>query len=254
MAKEITTLSQFRSFLLSKKIDLNDYTYKEENNKYGIKDTEPLKNPYLWSKLISDQYYRAVDYMLYYNKDLFNVNIGIALLQSRNDNGLDTPRLTKILDLIYEDTENKDYNTDGVLMDIIVNGKYKLFKRVVEYMKAHDIHPNPQGSFYRDAISEAAKIDYIGLIQYIINEFPDIVEKADVTWGFLNSLKRANYLLAKYLIFKFQDSIDIHAKNDLGYKLIEKNIKQRGEPLDQANKEAYHFILDLYLIEHKNDS
>ena len=253
MSKEITTFNQFRAYLNSKKINLDAYKYKEENNIYGLNGIKPLSNPYLWLNLISDHHFPAVDYLLYHDHTLFSSNIAIALLQSRKDIGLDNKRITKILDRLYEDQENKDFNTDGVLMDLITNGKATVLSKVVEYLKSHEIHPNPQGSFYRDGVAEAAKQENINIIRYIINQYPDIVEKSDVTWGYLNALKRANYVLAHYLIRQF-DSLDIHAKNDLGYKLIERNHKNKKDPIDEANIQAYHFILDLYEIEHKNES
>ena len=248
MSKTITSMSQFRSYLISKKINLDAYKYKEENNIYGLKDIEPLRNPYLWLNLISDHHFPAVDYMLYYDQSLFSSNIAIALFQSRKDIGLDNKRITKILDRLYEDQENKDFNTDGVLMDLIINSKATVLTKVIEYLKSHDIQPNPQGSFYRDAVSEAAKSENINLVKYILEQYPDVIEKSDVTWGYLNALKRANYVLAHYLIKKF-DTLDIHAKNNLGYKLIERNYKNKKEPIDKENEASYHFILNLYDIE-----
>lgn len=250
--KPITTMNTFRAYLLSKGIRLEDYKFKEEDNIYGIQDVEPIRNPYLWNRLISDRHYQAVDFLLYHYTQIFSSNIAIALLQSRLDNGLDNNRINRILDLVFEDKDNTEFNADSMLMDLISVAKYKILSKVINYLKLHDINPTEQGVFFKSAISESCKLEDRRILDLLLSEYPQLYDTSDVIWGYLNALKRAKYSLAKFLVLKFK--VDIRAKNDLGYKLIKRNYDNKLVIQSKDEEESYHFLLNLYSIEHKSDS
>ena len=242
---QIKTKDALMCYIHSKHIDLNDYKFKEENNKFGIRDVEPIKNPYLWNHLISNQHDEAIEYLLEYGDDIINPNIITALFQSRNDNGLNTSRVTKLLDLTYKNKSNP--NSDALLLGIIGLGKFKILRLALKYLAEHEIELNPNGAFIRGALAEAAKIGDKRMIDLILEQYPITLEKSD-NWPLLNCLKKGFYSLAKFFANK---GLDIHAKNDLGYKLMERNYKKNAEPATTEEREAHDWLMDIYHIEKK---
>lgn len=240
---QIKTRDALMCYIQSKHINLNDYKFKEENNKFGIRDVEPIKNPYLWNHLISNQCNEAVDYLLDYGKDLITQDIIISLFQSRNDNGLNITRVTKLLDIVCKD-ENST-RSDVLLLGLIELDKVKMLKLALDYLREHNVEPNPNGAFIRGSLAEAAKSGDKRMIDLILEYYPLTLEKSE-DWPLLNCLKKGFYSLAKFFVNK---GLDIHAKNDLGYKLMERNYKNKIEPTTEEERKAHDWLMDIYHIE-----
>ena len=139
-------------------------------------------------------------------------------------------------------------NLDTILLSLVTHNQLKILKFTTEYMKEKEIYPNIAGAFFRSAIEEAAKLNNLDMIKYIVEQYPETKETTSQDWPFLHAMKKGSYSLA--LFFVKQLNGNLHAKNDLGYKLMEKNHKNNIIP-NGKDKDAHDELMDLYHIESK---
>ena len=244
----IKTEDQLKALLLAKGIRIKDFTYQEneEKNIYGVKDVPPLQNPYLWNVLTKQHNINALAFLLEYKPEWINIGITLAILQGidrDNKRGIVTEAMisTILHCLIKNQPDMIRANFDQILMSTIQDRLTKITKIVFDFIIDEGIELNPEGAFMYGGLSEAAKSADMNLIKMIEKQYPQSIMKCG-DWPYLNAMKYGLYTVALYFAKRGND---IHAKNDLGYKLMERNDKKGLLPMGE-NKEAHDFLMDVY--------
>lgn len=247
--KSIESIDQFWSHILSKyKINKVDLIYKEgqENNKpYAVKDRDLLLNPNLWNKLIRSKDYPAIRYIIDTHPEV--IDFQIMSIVSPIDT-ISDEIVFKVFDtfLKYNSNEKRRvYEFDVLAMACLTSNKkgYSSFKRIIGFMENNKIPPQ-YGTYGNicngDGLAEASKLGNTELIKYLISLGAD-PSKND-SWSFVHACKHAWYEVALLLA---EHGADIHTKNDLGLKMIERNDKGQVIPIGRAS-ECRKILLDLY--------
>lgn len=245
MSITLQTIDQVYFYLRSKDIDINKYKYREENNMYGIEGVIPIKNPYLWNHMLNENITEPLELLLNYKQELVNPRLVNAILTSQpdfkvNDCNISKSKIIALLDILKE-KEALENNVENLLISLISKGYDRVVKIILSYIKKNDIEIKENGSFMRESLAEASKSGNMELVKLIMDSYPNAIKKSD-DWPYLNAIKRGFYEMALYFL---KNGNNYHAKNDLGYKLLERNDKKRIASVGK-NKEAHDFIMDLY--------
>ena len=246
--KSLVSDDQFWAHMLSRyKIRKNDLIYEEGKEKeYAVKDRDLLLNPNLWSMLIEKDDITSINYIIDSNPKVIDFQIVsiFAPITSIPD-----MMVLKVLDTFLNWNSNKKrrtYEFDVLAMSCIstnVKG-YKAFKRIIDFMKKHKIAPHygEYGNLCNgEGLGEAAKTGNPDLIRYMIYELK-ANPRLNEGWAFVHACKHAGYEAALILA---KHGADVHAKNDLGKKMIERNIKAGVSPIGKA-KECMDALIVLF--------
>lgn len=247
---QITSEDQLKAYLFSNNILLKDYVYNEkdpEKNKYGIQGKPPLENPYLWNVITKKHMMDAIEFLVKYKQEWIDISVTLAIIQGIHDDKTRGVVLESLLDIILDcmcknQPNMLKANMDQVLMCTIQEKMTPITVKVVDFISDNGIELNPEGAFMYGGLSEAAKTADMNLIHLIEKYFPESIIKCGA-WPFLNAMKYGLYEIALY--FAQQNKDNVHAKNDLGYKLIERN-DTKGIIAIGKNKEAHDFLLNVY--------
>lgn len=227
-------------------IDINEYKYiaiSTKKSKYGVKDTEALDNPFLWNNLVSTCGTSVLDYLI---SDTGRVHITIPVVEGiifakKSVRGY----YEKILDIIAnkQKEENIGYVIDILCLNCISANKLFYLKTTVKYMKKNKIKPcfKEYGNISNgNGLVEAAKIGNEEIIEFLLSNGAN--PSFDEGFSFLSAMKHANYKTALLLV---KAGGDPHVKNNLGFKLLQRNDKMGIIP-SKENKESYEILCDIY--------
>ena len=224
----IMVADQFWSHILSKyKINKVDLIYKEgqEHRRYAVKGRDLLLNPNLWDKLIKKKDYDAIFYIIYNHPKAVDFQIMTIIAPITTFSDAITVKLFETFLKYNSNEKRRSYEFDVLAMACLTSTtkNYTAFKRIIEFMKDKNIPP--QYGMYGnlcngDGLAEAAKIGNPELIKYLLSLGAD-PSKND-SWSFVHACKHAWYEVALLLA---EHGADIHTKNDLGLKMIERNDK-----------------------------
>lgn len=227
-------------------IDINEYKYiavSTKKTKYGVKNTEALDNPFLWNNLVSTCGTSVLDYLI---SDTGRVHITIPVVE-----GIIFAKkpirsyYEKILDIVKDKQkeENIGYVIDILCLNCISANKLFYLKTTVKYMKKNKIKPcfKEYGNINNgNGLVEAAKIGNEEIIEFLLSNGAN--PSFDEGFSFLSAMKHANYKIALLLV---KAGCDPHVKNDLGFKLLQRNDKMRLIP-SKENKESYEILCNIY--------
>lgn len=227
-------------------IDINEYKYiavSTKKTKYGVKNTEALDNPFLWNNLVSTCGTSVLDYLI---SDAGRVHITIPVVE-----GIIFAKkpirdyYEKILDIIKgkQKEENIGYVIDILCLNCISANKLFYLKTTVKYMKKNKIKPcfKEYGNISNgNGLVEAAKIGNEDIIEFLLSNGAN--PSFDEGFSFLSAMKHANYKIALLLV---KAGCDPHVKNDLGFKLLQRNDKMHLIP-SKENKESYEILCNIY--------
>lgn len=227
-------------------IDINEYKYiavSTKKSKYGVKDTEPLDNPFLWNNLVSTCDTSVLDYLI---SDTGKVHVTIPVVE-----GIIFAKkpirsyYEKILDIVKDKQkeENIGYVIDILCLNCISANKLFYLKTTVKYMKKNKIKPcfKEYGNISNgNGLVEAAKIGNEEIIEFLLSNGAN--PSFDEGFSFLSAMKHANYKIALLLV---KAGCDPHVKNDLGFKLLQRNDKMHLIP-SKENKESYEILCNIY--------
>ena len=227
-------------------IDINEYKYlavSTKKTKYGVKNTEALDNPFLWNNLVSTCGTSVLDYLI---SDTGRVHITIPVVE-----GIIFAKKSirsyyeKILDIIKgkQKEENIGYVIDILCLNCISANKLFYLKTTVKYMKKNKIKPcfKKYGNINNgNGLVEAAKIGNEEIIEFLLGNGAN--PSFDEGFSFLSAMKHANYKTALLLV---KAGCDPHVKNDLGFKLLQRNDKMHLIP-SKENKESYEILCNIY--------
>ena len=227
-------------------IDINEYKYiavSTKKTKYGVKNTEALDNPFLWNNLVSTCGTSVLDYLI---SDTGRAHITIPVVEGiifakKPIRGY----YEKILDIIKDKQkeENIGYVIDILCLNCISANKLFYLKTTVKYMKKNKIKPcfKEYGSINNgNGLVEAAKIGNEEIIEFLLSNGAN--PSFDEGFSFLSAMKHANYKIALLLV---KAGCDPHVKNDLGFKLLQRNDKMHLIP-SKENKESYEILCNIY--------
>lgn len=244
----ISTIDQFWAHILSKyKINKVDLIYKEgqDHRQYAVKGRDLLLNPTLWDKLIKKKDYDAIQYIIDSHPQSIDFQIMsiVAPITTISD------KITlKIFNTFLEHNSNENrraYEFDILAMACLTSDEkdYSSFKRIIEFMVDHNIPPQYEtyGNICNgEGLAEASKIGNPELIKYLLSLGAD-PSKND-SWSFVHACKHAWYEVALLLA---EHGADIHTKNDLGLKMIERNDKNGIIGIGKAS-ESRKILLERY--------
>lgn len=250
--------TQFLMYLKSSKVSLDDFTYNEDpsKNKYGIKDIIPYMNPYLWNVIAEKNLYSGIEFLLDVKPEWLTSSVGIGILQSfqiklSKDNIINT-LMNKLFTRLWVESseETKENSIDGILLAILTEnrGRLKFLKKAIDFIEKYNLKVKEDGAFIRACLTELAKTNDRDSINYLISKFPSSLTKGE-SWPYLIAIKYGNYELALFFASK---GMDIHAKGDLGYKLLERNYKRNLVNRVGDTKKAEEHLMDLYLRDEKH--
>lgn len=244
----ISTIDQFWAHILSKyKINKVDLIYKEgqEHKQYAVKGRDLLLNPNLWDKLIKKKDYPAIQYIIDTHPQSIDFQIMsiVSPITTISDN-----IVLKIFDTFLEHNSNEKrraYEFDVLAMACLTSDEkdYTSFKRMIDFMVDHNIPPQYEayGNICNgEGLAEAAKLGNPDLVNYLISLGAD-PSKND-SWSFVHACKHAWYEVALLLA---EHGADIHTKNDLGLKMIERNDKNGIIGIGKAS-ESRKILLERY--------
>ena len=248
--KQIGNDQQFMSYLIMHKIRLVDYTYtNKDNNAWGIRGRKPIENPYLWGVLINTEDPVFLDYLLDKRSELLDKEILTAILQAKHAEILTDEILTKLIDT-YKDNCLKfklDMNFDDIIFSYLSNDNVKDKERIVkfifDYMKRNYIKPkfDEYGNIANGmGLREAAKTGDVKLVHLLLDNGADVTK--DDYWSFVVAAKYGWYEIANILA---DHGANIHIRNDLAKKMIERNDKNGLAPFGD-NIAARKILLDRY--------
>lgn len=244
--------THFIVYLRANKIDTEKYTFNEKNpekNVYGMRNLSLFLNPYLWNKIANKRLYPAIEYAINEHPEWINLATGLGIIQSFQENS-DNVKANIILDRILhmlwlspDGTENIS-NLDTVLLSVLQYERSPLpyLKKLIAFIQEHEIKLNPKGAFIKTALIELAKKNDRKTIDYILELYPESFEESN-SWPYVTALKHCNYELA---LFFAKKGMNIHIKNDLGYKLLERNYKKNSPSRVGKNKKAEEELMDMY--------
>jgi hypothetical protein len=244
----ISTIDQFWAHILSKyKINKVDLIYKEgqDHRQYAVKGRDLLLNPNLWDKLIKKKDYPAIHYIIDTHPQSIDFQIMsiVSPITTISDN-----IALKIFDTFLEHNSNEKrraYEFDVLAMACLTSDEkdYTSFKRMINFMIDHNITPQYEayGNICNgEGLAEAAKLGNPDLVNYLISLGAD-PSKND-SWSFVHACKHACYEVALLLA---NHGADVHTKNDLGLKMIERNDKAKVLCIGKA-AECREKLLGLY--------
>lgn len=227
-------------------IDINEYKYiavSTKKTKYGVKNTEALDNPFLWNNLVSTCGTSVLDYLI---SDTGRVHITLPVVE-----GIIFAKKSvrsyyeKILDIVKDKQkeENIGYVIDILCLNCISANKLFYLKTTIKYMKKNKIKPcfKEYGNISNgNGLVEAAKIGNEETIEFLLSNGAN--PSFDEGFSFLSAMKHANYKTALLLV---KAGCDPHVKNDLGFKLLQRNDKMCLIP-SKENKESYEILCNIY--------
>ena len=244
----ISTIDQFWAHILSKyKINKVDLIYKEgqDHRQYAVKGRDLLLNPNLWDKLIKKKDYDAIQYIIdshpqYIDFQIMSIVSPITTISDKI--------VLKLFNTFLEHNSNEKrraYEFDVLAMACLTSDEkdYTSFKRMIDFMVDHNIPPQYEtyGNICNgEGLAEAAKLGNPELIKYLLSLGAD-PSKND-SWSFVHACKHAWYEVALLLA---EHGADIHTKNDLGLKMIERNDKNGIIGIGKAS-ESRKILLERY--------
>lgn len=244
--------THFIVYLRANKIDTEKYIFNEKNpekNIYGIRNLSLFLNPYLWNRIGNKRLYPAIEYAINEHPEWINLATGLGIIQAfqeNSDNAKANIILDRILHMLWlsqDATENAN-NIDTVLLSILQYERSPLsyLKKLISFIQEHEIQLNPKGAFIKTSLIELAKKNDRETIDYILDLYPESFEESN-SWPYVTALKHGNYELA---LFFARKGMNIHVKNDLGYKLLERNYKKNSSVRVGKNKKAEEELMDMY--------
>ena len=239
---EILTRDQFFSYLKAHDIDIKDYKYSKTKNIYGLPNTEPISNPYLWMKVVDDRLSEAIEYLTNIEPELVNQNIVCGMIQAIHNKDLITDNLfKKLVEIIYRN--DKKCNFDMLSFASIEVKKVDYLQIILDFMTEKKIkfQFDTFGNINRGVgLTEAAKKGDKELVKFLLDNGASI--DLNDGFSFLSAMKYGCYEVAMLLV---KHGADPHMKNDLGFKLIQRNGRNHVSPMGK-NKEAYEELCNIY--------
>lgn len=245
--KTIEDDQQFMSYIALHRIRISDYTYREENNIYGMKGRSPIENPYLWGVLVNTEESIFLDYLIHRRKELLDEDIFSSILQIKHNSLLTNQMLDSMASIYVNNCASKEIkpNFDDIMYAFIssdqTKDKYRIVEALVSYMKS--VHIPPKYSKYGNiangrGLTEAAKSGDVELVQFLLDNGADPAK--DDHWSIISAAKYGWYHIAEVLA---DHGANIHAKNNLVQKMIERNDKNGLVPMG-SNKSGRLVLLD----------
>lgn len=244
--------THFIVYLRANKIDTERYTFNEKNpekNVYGMRNLPIFLNPYLWNKIANRKLYPAIEYAINERPEWINLATGLGIIQSFQENPDQTKSnilLDRILCLLWlsKDGMENNNNLDTVLLSVLQYERSPLpfLKKLISFIQEHELKLNPKGAFIKTSLIEMAKRNDRETIDYILELYPESFEESN-SWPYVTAIKHGNYELA---VFFAKKGMDIHVKNDLGYKLLKRNYEKNSSVRVGKNKKAEEDLMDMY--------
>ena len=271
---KITTHTQLVCFLKSKKINIKDFDYVEGKTTDDFMADHPMiihgrrfyENPYLWTAVMDMKLNDVVDY-LYSLEDLVADTMIIKAAIQTQDMQSKVPMklIERYLDhadkvgvrIGDEEDESKidtEFDIDSILENLASIGRMEWFQKVVELATEHNTKPrygcfanagNGMSLYY--SVTDVCTMKYGDkFAYYLIDEGADVSLNDSIT--FCLACKYGRYQLAVEML---DHGADLHAKNDLGLKMIMKNdqmVDAKGTAIKLAEDEemARKILLERY--------
>jgi hypothetical protein len=256
-AKSVWTPLLF--ILKNKHINVKDYDYIEgkTNEKKMMDGDHPFimyhrrfyQNPYLWARMVEENIEPAIDFIL--DRDDFKPDI-LIVRACLGCNSKDNTYPLKVTERYIEDVIN-NFDSEEELTDtfdclitsIAESGRTKIFDSAMDTIHSMDIKPkfdNWGNAGNGDALYYAIDGEDSKLAEKLLLLGAD-PSKND-SMSFVKACKKAKYKLANIMMDK---GINIHTKNDLAMRMIERNDSNNIVP--PKEKEYRLIIINRFISE-----
>lgn len=254
--KSIESEQQFLMYLKTKDIDLKDFDYTTDdqskmndpeyryNHPYKKLGKRYYENPFLWKWIFDHDYAIAIDYMKSFMNQYLNLDIILAIISSSTNDNI----LLDILHIYIDNNKGNGLDYDKIIHTITITNRNKALYYIMDYLNNHKNIKPKYGTWGNGSngltFIEAIKIGNKKILDLLIDN-GSIDISSDDGWCYIMALKYGRYDIAKKIIDK-NKKIDIHMKNDLGLKMIQRNDKNKNVIPIGIMKDCREYLLSLY--------
>ena len=251
--------AQQTAFLLkSKGIDIKDYDYinGKTDDKKVIDRDKPFvmygrrfyQNPYLWSRIMELNYTKIIDSILNQPDFIPDILVVRACLGCGNkDNKYPIIVMNSFLDHTINESDKQELidTVDCVFCSVVESGRFEVFEKILQFINYCKVEPKYKtwgNAGNGDALYYSIDADdsRIALRLMQLGADPSLND----SMAFVKACKKAKYRIANVMIDK---GIDIHTKNDLALRMIERNDSNNIVPKDE--KEYRLSIINKFIKE-----
>lgn len=241
---KLSTWSQLIFILKTHNIDIKDYDYVEDKTTDKYKSDHPLvmygrrfyENPYLWTRMLDEKIYDAIDFILDVEEFVIDLTVVRACLQTQNR---ETDYPAVVIKRHLEDMTKLDKSEAEDELDVIIDcisevDKLDLLKEILNY-SIEELKLEPKYNQWGDATNGSALYnacdhDTTDLAEYLVSLGIDASRNDSM--AFAKACKKGHYRLALMLLDR---GADLHTKNDLAMKMIERNDRKGTVPRNEEN-------------------
>lgn len=270
---KITNPTQLLFALKTKGIDIKEFDYVEGKTTEEYIGSHPTivhgrrfyANPYLWTMVLDTKMDDIAEYLCSMESIKGDLILVKAALNTQNESSPIPMKMVKrYIDYVNSlaDEERKDediyldVSIDSILEHLAANHRIEWFKQVVRLAVNHHIEPryvtfgnagNGMALYYactEDYLSEPNGDEFANYLlklgaEPILNE----------SLAFCMACKHASYSLAVKML---DNGADLHAKNDLGLKMIQRN-DNKDIKLSESNEVSRRILLERYAADEKKE-
>lgn len=271
---KINNPTQLLAALKTKGIDIKEFDYKEGHTTEEYIGNHPTivhgrrfyENPYLWTMVLDTKMDDIAEY-LYNSKSIKSDDLVLvkAALNTQNDSSPIPMKMVKrYIDYVHsltdEEREEKeiylDVSIDSILEHLAANHRIEWFKQVVRLAVNHHIDPryvtfgnagNGMALYYACTEDYLAEPNGGEFANYLLKLGAEPILNESL--AFCMACKHAAYSLAVKML---DNGADLHAKNDLGLKMIHRNDNNEIK-LSESNEVSRKILLERYAADEKKE-
>lgn len=270
---KITNTTQLLFALKTKGVDIKEFDYVEGKTTEEYIGSHPTivhgrrfyENPYLWTMVLDTKMDDIADYLYSMENIQGDLILVKAALNTQNESSPIPMKMVKryidyVKSLADEERKDEDINldvsVDSILEHLAANHRIEWFKQVVRLAVNNHIDPryvtfgnagNGMALYYACTEAYLAEPDGEEFANYLLKLGAEPVLNDSI--AYCMACKHAAYSLAVKML---DNGADLHAKNDLGLKMIQRNDNQ-NIALSESNEVSRRILLERYAVDEKKE-
>ena len=272
---KISNPTQLLVALKAKGVDIKEFDYVEGRTTEEYVMAHPTivhgrrfyQNPYLWTMCLDAKMNDIVEYLYNTKEAEGDLVLVKAALNTQNESSkipMDMMKryITYTNSLTDEEKKERgidlEYDIDSVLENLAANHKVEWFKQVVRLAVNSSIEPryitfgnagNGMALYYACTEGYLTEPNGEEFANYLLKLGAEPILNESLS--FCMACKHAAYTLAVKML---DDGADLHAKNDLGLKMIMRNDNKKDIiKLSESNEASRKVLLERYAAEEKKE-
>ena len=270
---KITNPTQLLFALKTKGVDIKEFDYVEGKTSEEYIGSHPTivhgrrfyENPYLWTMMLDTKMDDIAEYLYSMESIKGDLILVKAALNTQNESSPIPMKMVKryidyVNALADEERKDEDINLDvsidSILEHLAANHRIEWFKQVVRLAVNHHIEPryitfgnagNGMALYY--ACTEAYLYEPNGdeFANYLLKLGAEPILNESI--AYCMACKHAAYSLAVKML---DNGADLHAKNDLGLKMIQRN-DNKDIKLSESNELSRKILLERYAADENKE-